>query len=61
MVLWGWDPYLSLLVGHPLGFIFGAFGFQRIVLARLVEQCCRRRALVGELVGILRPHGLSYR
>jgi len=35
-VLWGWDPYLSLLVAIPLGFIFGA-SLQRIVLARLVD------------------------
>jgi branched-chain amino acid transport system permease protein len=34
--LLGWDPYLSLLVAMPLGFMVGAV-LQRVVLSRLME------------------------
>ncbi len=34
--LYGLDPYLSLLVALPLGFLLGA-GLERLVLARLVD------------------------
>ncbi|RUR32724.1 branched-chain amino acid ABC transporter permease [Vreelandella nanhaiensis] len=34
--LFGWDPYLSLLVAMPLGFVTGAL-LQRLVLSRLME------------------------
>lgn len=34
--LLGWDPYLSLLVAMPLGFMVGAI-LQRVVLSRLME------------------------
>lgn len=34
--LLGWDPYLSLLVAMPLGFLTGAI-LQRLILSRLVD------------------------
>ena len=34
--LFGWDPYLSLLIAMPLGFLAGAI-LQRVVLARLID------------------------
>lgn len=34
--LFGWDPYLSLVVAMPLGFVTGVI-LQRVVLARLVN------------------------
>lgn len=44
-VLFGWDPYLSLLVAMPLGFIVGVL-LQRIVLARLMNAPSESSLLV---------------
>src|SRR5690606_34452372 len=34
--LFGWDPYLSLLVAMPAGYLFGVL-IQRLVLNRVVD------------------------